>query len=410
MKLKIASLIMVVIFVLSSFTAVFADSSWTIEETFNYLYHGGTDFDHAPVKIIAIGIDSLLYQYELREDAPSTGDYLFQNALGDYFVKKDGPVDNLSKSDIISFFEDVKAEMQALNEEEAITERNLNDKTLAALQKAVALPKNSGVKSALINLFANGLNVETELKKIADSSTYQKVYNSLVFDTDKDIWDLIDDNAPRPSKPSSGGSSGRRTNSNTKPAGTFNGETTSPALYNDIAADHWAYEYVEKLSKAGVVNGTGNQKFEPDADVTRAAFVKMLAVTIGAQVSATPSKFVDVEYSAWYNPYVAWGVENGIINGYSDTEFGPEDSITREQMAAMVLRFAEKFNVTLPANTAKAAFADDAAISAYAYDAVYAMQTAGLINGDENNAFKPAANATRAETAKVVSLVYDMVK
>ena len=411
MKMKIASLIMIAVFVLTSFTAVFADSSWTTEQTIDYLYNDG-NFSDAPVKIIAIGIDSLLYKYELKEGAESS-DYLFKNASGEYFVRKEGDIANLTKAQVISFFDDVKASMQALNEKETITASNLDEKTLEALQSAVAKESNASVKTALIELFVNGMNVETELKKLADSPKEQALYESLVFDKDKDIWDLYDDNAPRPTRPTggSGSSSGNRRPGSSSTVGSGTSVGTAPvAVYNDVASTHWAYEYVKTLSDAGIVNGVGDNRFEPNAALTRAAYVKMLAEIVKANVSDISSKFSDVKSDEWYSSYIAWAVENGIITGYDDDTFGPDDAITREQMAIIAIRFAEKFNITLPSVNANVTYSDDATIGDYAREAVYKLQAAGIMVGNGDSTFTPKSTATRAETCKVISMIFELAK
>lgn len=210
----------------------------------------------------------------------------------------------------------------------------------------------------------------------------------------------------------SGSSGGGRLpgNHSTKPNGSFAGDTAIVALYNDVNEAHWAYAYIEKMAREGIMNGTGNYQFEPEAPLTRAAVVKMLASLVKAEVAQSSLTFYDVPQSEWYNPYVAWGVANGIVTGYSDTEFAPDKAITRQELAAMIVRFLGKYNVFCPVTTEKAAFADDAAIEAYAYDAVYTLQMAGILNGKGDNMFAPADNTTRAEAAKVFSFIVDLYK
>ena len=181
--------------------------------------------------------------------------------------------------------------------------------------------------------------------------------------------------------------------------------------FKDVAADAWYAEYVSYLAGKGIVNGKTADTFAPDAQITRAEFIKIIAGVAGADVSGkSSSRFSDVASDAWYAPYVAWGVENGIINGTSETTFHPNGNISRQDMATMIKRYTDFAKFTLPTDLAAVNFTDSAQISSYAADAVKAMQQAGIINGKGGNTFAPKDNATRAEACKMLTVLMKMME
>ncbi len=190
-----------------------------------------------------------------------------------------------------------------------------------------------------------------------------------------------------------------RTNHLSKFAGGYN-----KISFGDVTG--WAEAYVSYLAARDVVNGVGDGKFMPENPVTRAEFVKMLALLSGDEIQpVTDSRFKDVDKNSWYAPYVSWASENGYVLGVSDTAFAPGDKITREQIAVIVQRFADKEVYGLASKNEGKVFADSADISDYARDAVAFLSTTGIISGKDNNLFAPKNNATRAESAKMLALL-----
>ena len=191
----------------------------------------------------------------------------------------------------------------------------------------------------------------------------------------------------------------------TEEPGTEPGTGTA-GTFTDVAADSWYAEYVTYLADKGIVNGKTETTFEPNSNITRAEFIKIIAGVAGADVSgASSSKFSDVTAGSWYAPYVAWGVENGLINGVSDTSFNPNGRITRQDMATLISRYADFAKFELPQTVTPVEFADGADIASYAKDAVAEMQKAGIINGKDANRFAPEENATRAEACKMLTIL-----
>lgn len=191
-------------------------------------------------------------------------------------------------------------------------------------------------------------------------------------------------------------------------------EETAPAFqFSDVDADGWAAESIYFLYERGIVDGVGGGLFAPTRSITRAEFVKILAGVAGADSEALSGKttgFTDVEPGSWYAPYVAWAVENGVTSGTAETTFAPNDNITREQMATMIYRYAQKVGFALPETQPAVTFDDASAFSAWAADAIGAMQRAGIINGVGNNLFAPADNATREQACKMLALLLQLME
>lgn len=172
--------------------------------------------------------------------------------------------------------------------------------------------------------------------------------------------------------------------------------------FTDIGS-HWAKEDILYLALGGYVNGMGQQLFEPNYKMSRAMFVTIIGRICGVNTGAYASiPFTDVKISEWYGPYVAWAAQNGIVNGFEDGTFLPNQSITREQMSLIIMRFAE-FQDIRPAETVSASsFSDDYLISSWAKSAVYQAQRAGIIRGRDTGAFDPKGTATRAEACTML--------
>ncbi len=182
--------------------------------------------------------------------------------------------------------------------------------------------------------------------------------------------------------------------------------TETPFPFTDVPESRWSYPYIQQLYDAGVVSGTSATTFEPTANVTRAQFVTMLAGLQGADVSAyTSGKFADVPADAWYAPYVNWAAENGVVYGVSDTAFAPDTEISRQDMAAMLYRYAGQFGIQLGTGNPAITFTDEADIADYALPAVEALQRAGVISGMPDGSFRPRDTATREQACVMLCLL-----
>ena len=188
----------------------------------------------------------------------------------------------------------------------------------------------------------------------------------------------------------------------------------APAFqFSDVNPNGWAAESIYFLYDRGVVSGVGDNLFAPTRNITRAEFVRMLAGLSGVtaeELSGKTTDFTDVVSGSWYEPYVAWAVENGVTSGTSETTFAPNANITREQMATMIYRYAGNVDFTLPETEPAVTFSDASSFSGWAVDAIGAMQRAGIISGVGDNRFAPADNATREQACRMLAVFLQLME
>lgn len=154
------------------------------------------------------------------------------------------------------------------------------------------------------------------------------------------------------------------------------------------------------LTEKGVVSGTGDGKFNPNANVLREEFTKMTVLAFADKTNAAASGFSDVDKNMWYAEYIDIAAETGIINGIGNNMFGIGEDIKRMDMAVVIYNAALIGGVEF--NTDSEKFVDDSDIADYAKTAVYALKSIGVINGKDGGKFEPNASATRAEAAKII--------
>ena len=170
----------------------------------------------------------------------------------------------------------------------------------------------------------------------------------------------------------------------------------------DVSSSDWFYNDVRYVYEKGIMDGTGADRFSPNAPLTRAMIVTILYRMAGSPSVSGSSDFTDVAAGKWFAKAVAWAAANGIVNGYGSGLFGPNDPVTREQLAAILYRYAVYGGmtaVTLEENLGS--FADTAQLSAYAIQAMNWAVGQGLINGSGSN-LVPKAQATRAQVAAII--------
>lgn len=188
----------------------------------------------------------------------------------------------------------------------------------------------------------------------------------------------------------------------------YDGDVTVNAVtvqntFSDVPYGYWAFEYVEKLAKAGIVSGTGGGMFTPTGLMTRADFVTVLGRAAGVNTGDYSScDFTDVKSGQYYTPYIQWAAENGIVSGSGDGTFLPLNPISRSQMAVIVVNYAKYMGLSTEGSNAGTAFADDASIESWARTAVYTARGMGIISGKDGNIFDPGGSASRAEVCTVV--------
>ncbi len=171
--------------------------------------------------------------------------------------------------------------------------------------------------------------------------------------------------------------------------------------FGDVA-DHWAYEAVKYVYNKAIMQGIAKECFAPDEKMTRAMLATVLYRLENPEVKERTHSFADIADGQWYAQAVSWAAESKVVNGVSETEFAPNDNITREQMATVIYRYAKMKGYDTEKASELAEFEDANEISEYAQDAVKWAAAAGLINGVSKNCLSPKTTATRAQTAAIL--------
>ncbi|CAH0122294.1 hypothetical protein PAE9249_04842 [Paenibacillus sp. CECT 9249] len=172
--------------------------------------------------------------------------------------------------------------------------------------------------------------------------------------------------------------------------------------FADVPPSHWALETIQQLAAKRIVQGVSETAFEPNRAVTRAEFAALLA---GALHLNTPGDvlFTDVGSDQWYAKPVSYAVQAGIVSGKSEKTFAPDDAITRQEMAAMIIRAYEAMTGTKAETKAPAPFKDNAEAAPWAETYIRTAYGLGLIQGRGADLFAPRETTTRAEAAQVVA-------
>ena len=176
----------------------------------------------------------------------------------------------------------------------------------------------------------------------------------------------------------------------------------------DVNRDDWFYDVVKYAYNNGWMKGISDTHFDPNGSITRAMFVTIL-YRIENEPDFVPSPFVDLEVDSWYEDAVAWAYEHGVTIGVSDTEFAPDRIIIREQIVAMIYRYAKfkGYDITAYNEAAYGTYADAKDTTEYAVPAFTWAVSEGIINGKSATTLKPHDNATRAEAAALMMRLFE---
>ena len=174
------------------------------------------------------------------------------------------------------------------------------------------------------------------------------------------------------------------------------------ANFNDIL-NHWAKDDIQFMVNRGLLAGTNDVSYSPDAAVSRGTLAAILGRMANADISGyTKSSFTDVKKDAYYMGYVEWVNTKDIMSGKTSAAFAPDSAITREEMALILFNYTKAMKMNLPAIYAENIFADASKISAEAADAVKQLQMAGILAGKSENRFDPQGIVTRAEVSAII--------
>ena len=172
--------------------------------------------------------------------------------------------------------------------------------------------------------------------------------------------------------------------------------------FSDVKTDDWYYEYVKYINGKNLMKGISESEFAPNNTVTRAMFVTVL-YRLEKEPTANKADFADVQKGTYYENAVGWAVQNGIVNGVSETEFAPDSTITREQMATIIHRYMKfkGLNMSAGENADTTSYDDFGNISDYAKDAFRYACSNGIISGTSKSTLSPKESATRAQMAAI---------
>jgi hypothetical protein len=181
-----------------------------------------------------------------------------------------------------------------------------------------------------------------------------------------------------------------------------NDQPQTSASFTDVASNSWYADAVRYVLEKGLMNGTSSTTFSPLVETDRAMIVTILYRLEGSPAVSGGSSFSDVASDKYYASAVAWASENGIVTGYSNGTFGPTDKLTREQLAAILYRYAGYKGLDTSLSADLTGFTDADSISAYAQTAMSWANAAGLVNGVTDTTLSPRTGAYRAQVAAIL--------
>ena len=186
------------------------------------------------------------------------------------------------------------------------------------------------------------------------------------------------------------------------PKSQTEGEGEEPLPFTDVASDAWYAQAVAYVYRQGLMSGTAQDRFSPDLTTNRAMLVTILYRLAGSPAVDGGSAFTDVSGGDWFASGVAWASANGIVTGYGDGRFGPNDPITREQMAAILYRYAGFAGQSTAGQADLSGYTDAGQVSPYAAEAMGWAADRGLITGVSADTLAPGGSATRAQVATIL--------
>lgn len=174
--------------------------------------------------------------------------------------------------------------------------------------------------------------------------------------------------------------------------------------FSDVSRGQWFYDYVAWAYNTGLMEGVSAGRFAPNSTTTRAMVVTIIYRLAGSPGVSGTSDFTDVPAGAWYSDAVTWAAKRGIVEGMTATTFDPNDAVTREELAAMLYRYAQHkgYDTSAAENTNILSYNDAGSISEYAFEALQWACGEGIINGTGGGSLEPGGSATRAQLAAML--------
>ena len=178
--------------------------------------------------------------------------------------------------------------------------------------------------------------------------------------------------------------------------------------FTDVPADSWFYAYVEAAVEAGLFSGVSETEFQPNGTMSRAMLATVL-YRMSGETAGGSHPFSDVEDGKWYSDAIAWAYEKGIVKGLSDTEFGVNANVSRQQLVVMLLRYGAYCGYETAQSTELTSFSDADQVAEYALAAMQWAVACGIINGSDGM-LSPDGSATRAQCAKILMCFLELYR
>lgn len=237
----------------------------------------------------------------------------------------------------------------------------------------------------------------------------KKITLNTVFEKDTTVyaqWEYTgrdDDDEDNDYNNNRGNSSSNSSSGNPNRITISGGNNTNQTMsFADVASGQWYYDAVKYVFEKGLMNGTSNTTFEPNATTSRGMIVTIL-YRLDGQPVVPVSGFADVAADQYYSKAISWATTRNIVKGYGDGRFGPDDAITREQMAAILYRYAQYKGYSVTGAADFAQYSDAGSVSSYATDAMAWAVGTGIINGTDGAVLLPQDTATRAQAAQILT-------
>lgn len=181
-------------------------------------------------------------------------------------------------------------------------------------------------------------------------------------------------------------------------------------IFTDVNSKYWYYDTIKQVYQLGLMTGTTDTTFEPDKPMSRGMVATVLYRMAGAPNVTYQSVFSDVPGTAYYAQAVTWAYQNKIISGYGNGKFGPDDNVTREEMAVMLCNYARFRGMQVNSNQGLETFVDYKNTTAYAVPSMKWVVEKGILSGTDDGRLNPTYDASRAECAKMLLQFYKLTQ
>ena len=189
-------------------------------------------------------------------------------------------------------------------------------------------------------------------------------------------------------------------NGSQQPSGTTPPQQSGS--FSDVSSGDWFYEAIRYVTRNGLMNGTGSGTFAPNATITRGMLVTIFYRLDGEPAISGTCPFTDIPSGSYCEKAATWAAANGIISGYGDGRFGPNDAVTREQLVTILYRYAQYKGYDLSGSADLTGFTDQGTVGSFARPAMAWANGNGFINGTTDGALAPKGTATRTQTAMIL--------